>query len=102
MYAFAMATMNGARALGLEKELGTLETGTKADLAVFDFRQAHLKPDINPLGNLVHTAQGRDVEHVLVDGKFVIENGEPVFADSADIRREAQRAAEALWKRAKA
>jgi len=99
-HALHMATAGAAEAMGLQHEIGAIRVGMKADLAVFDFRQAHLTPDINPLGNLVHTGQGRDVEHVIVDGKFVIENGQPVLADAAEIRREAQRAAEALWKRA--
>ena len=100
-HVFAMATRNAAAAMGLGSEIGTVAVGKKADLAVFDFRQPHLTPDINPLGNLVHVGQGRDVEHVLVDGRFVIENGQPTLANEAEIRRDAQQAAEALWKRAK-
>ncbi len=100
--ALAMATVNGARAMGLGDELGVLEVGRKADFVVFDFRRAHLTPDVNPLGNLVHTGQGRDVEHVFVDGRQVVNDGRPVFVDEAAVRRDAQRAADALWKRARA
>jgi 5-methylthioadenosine/S-adenosylhomocysteine deaminase len=99
---FEMATMGGARAMGLENEIGSIEIGKKADLTILDFRRPHLVPVIDPLGNLVHTAQGRDVDSVIVDGRVVVENGRALFADQDAIMRDAQRAAEALWMRAKA
>jgi 5-methylthioadenosine/S-adenosylhomocysteine deaminase len=99
--AFAMATAAGAQALGRSHELGRLAPGYLADLVVFDFRHAHLTPLIDPLGTLVHDGCGRDVEHVFVDGRQVVADGAPVFADAARIRAEAQRAAEALWQRAR-
>jgi 5-methylthioadenosine/S-adenosylhomocysteine deaminase len=52
--------------------------------------------------NLVHTAQGRDVEHVWVDGVQVIDAGRPVLADPDTILGDAQRASKALWRRARA
>ena len=97
-----MATMAGARAMGLADEIGSLEPGKRADLVVFDFRRPHLAPNRNPLGNLVHTAQGRDVEMVLVDGAVVVEDGRPTRADADTIRRDAERAITALWERARA
>jgi hypothetical protein len=75
-----MATIDGARAMGLEQQIGSIERGKKADLVAFDFRRPHLTPSINPLGNLVHVAQGRDVEVVLVDGRVVVLGGEPTTA----------------------
>ncbi len=98
--AFAMATQAGAAALGRGHELGKLRPGYLADCVVFDFRHPHLTPLIDPLGTLVHDACGRDVEHVFVDGRQVVVDGEPMFADASNIRAEAQRAAEALWARA--
>jgi 5-methylthioadenosine/S-adenosylhomocysteine deaminase len=100
--AFGMATSAGAKALGREHDLGRLAAGYLADLVVFDFRHAHLTPLIDPLGTLVHDGCGRDVEHVFVDGRQVIADGEPVLADAGKIRAEAQRAAEDLWRRARA
>jgi len=100
-HALAMATSGAAAAMGLDGDLGTVAVGRKADLAVFDFRRAHFTPDVNPLGNLVHVGQGRDVEHVLVDGRFVVESGQPTRADADEVRREADRAARALWGRAR-
>ena len=97
-----MATHAGASALGKGHELGRLAPGFLADVVVFDFRRVHLTPLLDPLGTLVHDACGRDVEHVFVDGTQVIASGEPTMADATRIRAEAQRAAEALWSRARA
>lgn len=99
---FAMATINGARALGLQEELGSLAAGKRADLVVLDCRRAHLTPLTEPLGNLVHTAQGRDVEMVLVDGRVVVEGGRATLVDEEEILREARQVAQGLWKRARA
>ena len=99
---FAMATINGARALGLEHELGSLAPGKAADLVVLDCRRAHLTPATDPLGNLVHTAQGRDVEMVLVDGRIVVENGHATLVDEQSIIADARRVAQGLWERARA
>ena len=94
--------MGGARAMGLEDEIGSLEVGKQADIVIFDYRRPHLVPMIDPLGNLVHTAQGRDVECVIVDGTIVVEDGRPLLVDQDEILRDAQRAAENLWARARA
>ncbi|AXY41647.1 amidohydrolase family protein [Halomonas sp. JS92-SW72] len=97
-----MATLGGARALGLEAELGSLTPGKRADLVAFDFRRPHLVPLINALGNLVHTAQGRDIDVVICNGEVVVEGGELCRADTATLLADAQSAAEALWQRARA
>lgn len=97
---FAMATANGARALGLDGDIGTLAAGMKADLAVFDFRRPHLVPRVDPLGNLVHTAQGRDVAMVFVDGRCVAEDGRPTLVDGDEVLREARGVLEKLWRKA--
>jgi 5-methylthioadenosine/S-adenosylhomocysteine deaminase len=99
-HVFAMATRNGALSLGLSKDLGTLEPGKKADLVVFDFRRPHLVPAQDPLGNLVHTAQGRDVSMVFVDGRCVVENGRPTQVDLDGVMAEARRVIEKLWRQA--
>jgi 5-methylthioadenosine/S-adenosylhomocysteine deaminase len=95
-----MATSAGAQVLGRAHEMGRLAPGYLADCVVFDFRHPHLTPLLDPLGTLVHDANGRDVEHVFVDGRQVIANSAPTLVDAARIRAEAQRAAEALWARA--
>lgn len=96
-----MATIDGARAMGLDADIGSIEVGKKADLVAFDFRRPHLVPCIDPVGNLVHVGQGRDVEHVWVDGEQVVASGRPAKADLDAILADAQRAATALWRRAR-
>lgn len=86
--------------MGLADDLGTLTVGKKADLVVLDFRRAHLTPSTSVLGNLVHTAQGRDVEMVVVDGRIVVEGGHATLVDEEKIRRDADKAARDLWSRA--
>ena len=100
--ALRMATLEGAAAMGLADRLGSIEVGKQADLVVFDFRKVHLRPVTNPLGNLVHVAQGGDVELVTVAGDIVIEHGTATRVDEERIRHEADRAAAALWDRARA
>lgn len=96
-----MGTMGGARAMGLAEQVGSIEVGKQADLVAFDFRRAHLVPCVKPVGNLVHTAQGRDVEHVWVAGRQVVASGRPTQVDLEQILADAQRAADALWRRAR-
>jgi 5-methylthioadenosine/S-adenosylhomocysteine deaminase len=98
--AFAMATSAGAAVLGHGHDMGRLASGYLADFVVFDFRHAHLTPLLDPLGTLVHDGCGRDVEHVFVDGRQVIRDGEPTLVDAARIRADAQAVSEALWARA--
>lgn len=98
-HALHMATLAGAKAMGLEADLGTLAVGKKADLVVFNFLRPHLTPCVNPLGNLVHTGQGRDVEWVFVDGQAVVQQGQAVLVDEAEIRAAANQATQQLWER---
>ncbi|MBL0931097.1 MAG: amidohydrolase family protein [Alphaproteobacteria bacterium] len=98
--AFEMATSNGAKALGVDAWLGRLAPGYAADIVAWDFRRAHLTPLLDPLGTLVHDANGRDVQHVWVAGRQVVRDGEALFADTNAVRVDAQKAAEGLWARA--
>src|SRR5579859_3158042 len=94
-----MATINGARALGLEHEIGSLEVGKKADLVVIDFHRLHTTPSINPVSTLVYAATGGEVDMVVVDGQIVVEQGQLLTMDEEEIIAEAQRHANALYKR---
>jgi 5-methylthioadenosine/S-adenosylhomocysteine deaminase len=96
-----MATINGAKALGLEAEIGSLEVGKQADVIVVDAAQPHLAPRHDPTALLVYSAQAADVCTVLVNGRVLLENralqtmdGEMLLAQAGEqTRRLLQRAA---------
>jgi len=69
-----MATMGGAKVLGLENQIGSLETGKKADMIIIDFNQPHLTPVYNFYSHLVYAVNGSDVETVIIDGKLIMDN----------------------------
>jgi cytosine/adenosine deaminase-related metal-dependent hydrolase len=95
-----MATINGAKALGLDDKIGSLEIGKKADFVAIDMRGIHSQPWFNPVSAVVYTATGRDVELVVVDGKVVVQGGELVTMDEGEIVREAQRRSKEVVERA--
>ncbi|WP_233837116.1 amidohydrolase family protein [Paraburkholderia sp. ZP32-5] len=95
----AMATRNGADALGWGARLGRLAVGQLADLTIVDTRRPHLTPCIDAAALLVHNASGADVESVIVDGRFVIEAGRAICVDEHAIRTEAERVCRAVWRR---
>lgn len=94
------ATLGGANALGLGDEVGSLKEGKRADLVMIDTRRAHLNPVLRPVGSLVHTGQGNDVDYVIVEGEVVIAEGHPTRVDTEEIVADANRAAHAAWLRA--
>ncbi len=69
-----IATINGARALGLEREIGSLEEGKKADIAVLNLNTASLTPRNNLIAGLSYSANGSEVETVIIDGKITMED----------------------------
>ena len=69
-----MATIGGAKVLGLHHKIGSLEPGKKADIIMLDWNQAHLTPVYNYYSHLVYSATGHDVQSVLIDGKVVMLN----------------------------
>jgi len=80
-----MATADGARALGLEHRIGSLEVGKRADLIVIDTKKPHLIPLYNPYSHLVYAACGHDVKHSIIDGNVVMENRKLLILDVEDI-----------------
>ncbi|MFK5953248.1 MAG: amidohydrolase [Desulfobacterium sp.] len=72
--AVQMATINGAKALGLDGIIGSLEPGKRADIIVLDTRSPHMVPMYNPYSQLVYAAKGSDVITSIVDGKVLMEN----------------------------
>jgi cytosine/adenosine deaminase-related metal-dependent hydrolase len=73
--ALELATLNGARAIGRADEIGSLEVGKRADLIVVDLETLHGAPSPEPVSHVVYAAQSRDVRHVFVDGRQLVENG---------------------------
>jgi 5-methylthioadenosine/S-adenosylhomocysteine deaminase len=97
----AMATRNGARAVGLEKEIGSIEVGKRADAILLAFDQVHVRPWLrgdhdNLLALLVWCAKAADVETVLVDGRVVVDRRQLVAIPEGAIVADAQAAAERL------
>ena len=86
-----IATMGGARALGLGGEIGSIEAGKKADLAILNLNHSHFSPRSNLLAALCYGAQGSEVDTVLADGEILLENGALTRLDEERIRWEAQR-----------
>ena len=78
---FRIATINGAKALGLEKEIGTLEVGKKADIAVLNLNTPSLTPRNNLIAGLSYSANGSEVETVIIDGKVTMENRKVLTMD---------------------
>jgi cytosine/adenosine deaminase-related metal-dependent hydrolase len=96
--AFEIATLGGARALGLADQIGSVEVGKRADLLVVDARP-HL-PNGDVYTTLVYSCRGEDVRTVLVDGQVVVEDGRLLTMDVDTVRGEAVAARDALVARA--
>jgi 5-methylthioadenosine/S-adenosylhomocysteine deaminase len=94
--ALEMATVNGARALLMSDEVGSLEAGKKADIVLFDRRRPEWVPLHNVANSLVYSADGKSVHTVLVDGRIVVENGRMTTVDEDVIYRQAQKVGEAI------
>jgi len=91
-----MATRAGARTLGLEGEIGSLEIGRRADLIVVDRDRPHLAPGPDPYSTLVYAARGSDVRTTIVDGDVLVDEFSPVRVDREEIATHARAAAREL------
>jgi 5-methylthioadenosine/S-adenosylhomocysteine deaminase len=96
----AMATREGARALGLEADIGSIEVGKRADLIVVDRDRPHLLPGRDPFSTLVYAARPTDVRTSVVDGTVLVDDFEPVSLDAAAVAAEARDEARKLASRA--
>jgi 5-methylthioadenosine/S-adenosylhomocysteine deaminase len=95
-----MATIGGARALGLEKEIGSLEVGKKADIILVDMRSPHLTPRHNVVSHLVYAASGADVTDVICDGKIIMRDRELLTLEEDIVLSRAQAMATDLVEKA--
>jgi len=95
-----MATREGARALGLDGEIGSIETGKKADLVLLDRDRPHLCPSVDPWSAIVYSARGTDVRTVLVDGEVLVHDFALTRLDAGAVTASARSAADELARRA--
>jgi 5-methylthioadenosine/S-adenosylhomocysteine deaminase len=95
----ALATREGARALSMAGEIGSIEVGKRADIAAIDIRQPHLTPLYSPISHLVYSVRGSDVRHVWVDGELVLSNGVPTRMDMEMLMKEIGRIASKIKRR---
>jgi len=93
---YKMATIGGAASIGLESDIGTIEVGKKADLALLNFKTLQLTPFRNPISHLVYSAQSGDVDTVICNGKVLMENRELLTIDEAMVIEMAQNAADEM------
>ena len=80
-----MATITGARAMGLDRRIGSLECGKRADLIVIDTHAPHLVPIYHPESHVVYAAKSSDVRDVVVDGRVLVKNRQLLHMDVAEI-----------------
>ncbi len=99
--AFRLATIDGARALGIDGITGSLEVGKRADIVVVRTDGPHAEPCGDVYSRLVYACTSRDVEHVLVDGTHIVKEGQHQLLDREDVLTRARSEAKKLMARAK-
>ena len=97
--ALKMATINGAKALLWDKEIGSIEIGKKADIVLIDMDKPHLYPLHDVISSLAYSVQGSDVDTVIVDGKIIMENREMKTLDVEKIMYNVEKSAKDLINR---
>lgn len=96
-----MATIDGARAIGMEDEIGSLEAGKKADFVIFNpYLSPKAVPVHNPVSTLVYSSSMQNIESVAVDGKFLMKDGKvTVIPNETEVLKKGQQIAESLCER---
>lgn len=95
-----MATIGGAKALGLEREIGSLEVGKKADVILVRLEQLHSTPHVDPVSSLVYSAQASDVETVIIDGQLVMRDRKLITIEERETLEQANVERARLFERA--
>jgi 5-methylthioadenosine/S-adenosylhomocysteine deaminase len=95
-----MATIDGARALGLEDEIGSIQVGKRADLTLFDLDDLRTTPRPDPASTIVYAAEASNITTVIVDGRVVMRNRKLTSLDEKAVIAEARRHAELVLSRA--
>src|SRR5205807_5240588 len=94
-----MATIAGARALGLGSEIGSLEVGKRADVIVVRLNELHTSPAGDPISTIVYSAEGTDVDTVIIDGRVVMRERNLLTIDEQGVIKQANSEAERLMLR---
>ena len=94
--ALEMATINGARALGLESRIGSIESGKRADLVVVSMQGARQTPMYDPVSHLVYACRGDDVRTVMVNGRVLMRDRKMLTLDQAQVLADARKMAQAV------
>jgi len=94
--ALKMATINGAKALGRESEIGSIKVGKKADLIILDLNKPHFYPKLNIVSSLIYSAQASDVCSVICDGRLLMRDRELLTIDEMQVCIDADEAAKRL------
>lgn len=96
---FDMVTISGAKTVGLEDKIGSIEPGKYADLTFMNLNKVHTVPADNVYSQIVYSAHATDVTHVMVDGNWVVQNGIPIAYDEEEVVRRAWEECNLLIKR---
>jgi 5-methylthioadenosine/S-adenosylhomocysteine deaminase len=91
-----MATIEGARVLGLDEQIGSIEVGKWADIIILDMMKPHWIPLFNPYSQLVYAASGADVTTSIIGGRVVMRNRELLSIDLPAVAREVKTIADAI------
>ena len=93
-----MSTIEGAKVLGLEKQIGTIEEGKKADLIFIKTDKLHLCPENDICSNIVYSANSSDVDTVIIDGKVIMQNRKMINMNEREVMKQVKRIAKRLCK----
>jgi 5-methylthioadenosine/S-adenosylhomocysteine deaminase len=88
--ALEMATIDGARALGLDRQIGSLEPGKRADIITVSMKGARQTPMYNPVSHLVYVSKGDDVQNTIVDGRVLMRDRRVTTLDEARVLADAR------------
>ena len=91
-----MATIEGAKVLGLDNQIGTIEVGKKADIIFIKTDKIHLQPDNDVCTNLVYSANGADVDSVMIDGNLIMQNRKMLNLNEKEVMRNVKKIAKRL------
>jgi cytosine/adenosine deaminase-related metal-dependent hydrolase len=98
--ALEMGTIEGARGLGWDNEIGSIEEGKKADLTLVDTREMAWHPEGDPISHLIYSASGSSVSTVIINGKVVMRDRKFVTVDEDELQKRIDASAENLKRRA--